>query len=471
MSGTSDIFLQSMAIFRAWTACKKRPTDPLKVLPPELVGDIFHLWLLDMLYPHPQYSYSQLPVLLCCVSKSWRDFVYASPLLWAHVIIEASQGAVARLDVLQRRLERSQSVPLFVEIVVGDHPDKDVLRVLFAECSRFYQLTLGVLNLSWWDEIPMEGFTQLRKLTVRTWTRPGVLIREDELRAIFSSAPRLRCVNWHSTADPGPVGVNGHQLRFLDLIAFRVPITRVLEVLAACPNLRTAAISFMDEHENEYIPMPLRERILLPELRSLYLYGSRHLTCLLRSVQAPLLSCLEMHWARYNGRPCGLKALESLLAHSPQLEDIALHEFLQTEDGVISIVAKNKNLVRLAVTAEPDQRKLVTHRTFELLTRQEHRNYALPRLEELVFRGGLYVPDEVVLGMIESRMSPPDDVASNSCSRRARTLKSICLDRCKPMPVGMISRLEAICQETGLKAEGTFASRGHNRNFSVDYHI
>ncbi|KAF9236998.1 hypothetical protein BU15DRAFT_76368 [Melanogaster broomeanus] len=447
-----------MAVFRRRSVCKKRPTDPLKVLPPELVGHIFHTWLLDKLYPHPQFSDTQLPTLLCCVSKSWRDFVYASPLLWAHVILDASQDTVASLDVLKRRLERSQSVPLFMEIVVGDYPDKDALRVLFADCSRFRQLTIGVHNLCWWDDIPMGGFTQLEKLTVHTWTRPGVLIHEDELTSVFSSAPQLRCVNWHSTADPGPVAVNGHQLHFLDLIAFRVPITRVLEVLAACPNLRGASISFMDEHE--HVPMPLKKRILLPELRSLYLYGSKHLTCLMRSVQAPLLSCFEMQWARYSGRACGLEALESLLACCPLVEEIALHEFLQTEDGVVSIITSNKNLVRLTVTAEPDQRKLITHRTFALLTHQEFGNYALPQLEEVMFRGGLDVQDEVVLGMIESRRSTPDDGAYSASFPSTRALKSICLDRCEPMAFEAISRLKAICDESRLKATGTFARPG-----------
>ncbi|KIK75787.1 hypothetical protein PAXRUDRAFT_171714 [Paxillus rubicundulus Ve08.2h10] len=445
----------------------KQLPDPLTALPSELVGEIFHLWLVGRLYPHPQYSYSQLPVLLCLVSKSWRDFVYASPLLWAHVIIEVSQGAVANLNVLQQRLERSQSVPLFLEIVVGDDPDKDTLGVLFAESSRFCQLTLGVLNMSWLDDIPADGFTQLKKLTVRTWTRPGMVLHEDELNAIFANAPRLRCVNWHSTADPGPVRVNGHQLRFLDLIAFRVPITRVLEVLAACPNLRNAAINFMDEHD--HIPMPLRERMLLPELRSLYLYGSRHLTCLLESVQAPFLSSLEIHWVRYNGRACGLQALQSLLAYSPHVEDIALHEFLHTEDGLISILTNNKNLVRLTASAESDRKRLVTKRTFDLLTRQEDGNYMLPRLEELVFRGGLCVPDETVLRMIRSRTSLPCDLPYSSGSRRGRTLKSICLDRCRPMTFEKISELDAICRESGLKVAGTFASRNHDRIFYLDY--
>jgi hypothetical protein len=298
---------------------------------------------------------------------------------------------------------------------------------------------------------------------VNTWTDPGVLVDEDELNAIFLSAPRLHSVDWHSTADPGLVGVHGHQLRSLDLSAFRVPITRVLEVLAGCPNLRDAAICF--EVQDDNVPMPLRERILLPELRSLWLHGTRHPACLLESIQAPLLSRLAIRWARFNGQVCSLEALESFLVYSPHLKDITLDEFLRTEDALISIITNNKNLLRLNVSARPGQRKLITRRTFELLTHQEHGKYALPQLEDLAFQGGLAVPDKVVLRMIESWMSPLGVVEYGSCSRRACTLKSFRMDDCKSMAVKAISRLEAICKESGLKAGGTFASRNYLREY------
>jgi len=293
----------------------------------------------------------------------------------------------------------------------------------------------------------MVGFTQLRKLTVRTWPKPGVPIHEYNLSAIFSSAPCLRCVEWQSTADPRPVEVIGHQLHSLDLAVSTIPITRILELLTVCPNLRNAAITF--NVTDEQTPMPLREPIILRELRSLYLRGSMHLTCLLESVQAPLLSRLVMHWRQYNDPARGLEALESLLVYSPHLENIALDNFLKTEDGLISIITNNNNLVRLSVTAGSG--KLITQRTLKLLTRQDQGNQPLPRLEELVLRGGVSVPDEVLLRMIESRTSPPDDV---SRSRRACTLKSIRLHRWKPMAAGTVSRVNAICEERGLKFTG-----------------
>ncbi|KAF8839222.1 hypothetical protein BDN67DRAFT_788577 [Paxillus ammoniavirescens] len=429
---------------------QKQPTDILKIFPPELVEDIFHICL-DNSYSK---SKSQILIFLCRVSKSWRDFVYARPLLWTTVSVEASQGVVENLHVLQRRLKRSQSAPLSVVIGVSGHPDKDALRVLFAECNRFRQLTLRVRYSSWWGDIPMEGFTQLRELTVHALDRNTEHVHVDEFKAILSSAPLLRRVSW-SIADPGPIMVNGHQLHSLNLATLHVPVTRLLKVLASCPNLRNAVITLLNEPEHIFIP--LKDRILLPELRSFYLCGITHLTRVLSSIQAPLLSLLRVQWLCNNGGESSLEALESLLVYSPHLESIALHEFLISEDELLSIITNNKNLVRLNVIAKRGQRKLITQRTFDLLTRQEDGSYALPELEELVFDGGLDVPDEVVLRMIESRTSPPDDMARGSRPRRARALKSICLEQCRPMADEAIFRLEAICEDCGLKATGAFA--------------
>ncbi|KIJ08115.1 hypothetical protein PAXINDRAFT_18725 [Paxillus involutus ATCC 200175] len=372
----------------------KRPTDPLEVLPPELVGDIFHLYIIDVHLGRP--SKSQRPVFLSYVSTSWRDFVYASPLLWAHVNVTASERRVSNLYALEKRLERSQSASLSMEIMVRYHPDKDALRVLFAERARFRQMTLKVWTTPWCHDIPMEGFTQLRKLTVDTD------FRIDGLSAIFSSALRLCCVEWCSPADPEPIILIGHQLLSLNLSVVPVTFTRGFEVLAACPNLRDAVIRFRDDCLNEHILMPLtRERnLLFSKLRSLELCGSGYFVDVLSSVQAPLLSRLEICWHQKNWE-CGFEALESVLVSSPHLEDLTLCKFLTTEDELLSIIAKNKNLVKLSIIAQRDQVRLITQRTFKLLTRQEDGSYALPLLEELCFEGPFDVPDEVVLPIID----------------------------------------------------------------------
>ncbi|KAF8841053.1 hypothetical protein BDN67DRAFT_967648 [Paxillus ammoniavirescens] len=88
--------------------------------------------------------------------------------------------------------------------------------------------------------------------------------------------------------------------------------------------------------------------------------------------------------------------------------NIALQGFLEIEDGLISIITNNKNLVSLSVTGksgDSGSRKLITNWTFKLLTRQGDGEYGLPRLERLEFQCGLDVTDEVVLHMIESRMN------------------------------------------------------------------
>ncbi|KIJ12946.1 hypothetical protein PAXINDRAFT_14309 [Paxillus involutus ATCC 200175] len=441
---------------------KNQATDPLNILPPELVEYMFYLWLLDGIYPCIKHSSSHLPVLLCLVSRTWRDFVYASPRLWAHVIFKTSHGAAPTLHVFQKQLERSQSAPLFVDIVPKEHPDRDALRMIFAESGRFRHLRLNLAQ-SRYDDIPTQGFTQLSKLTVHTGPQESTDV--GTLRAIFSSAPHLRCVNWFCIGDPGPIKVNGRQLHFLDLCGALFPVTCVLEVLAACPNLRNAAITL--QGKREYVPMQLMERILLPELRSLSLQGTKDLTGLLGSIQAPLLSHFDIAWLDQNGQEYGLEVLESFLAYSPHLEEIALSRFLKTENGLIDIIDNNKNLVSLTVASacRPWQTSFITHKTFQLLTRKEHGRCVLPHLEKLSFWEMLDITDEVVLRMIESRISPLDDKEFSSHSRRACTLKSISL--CKPMAEGSIYRLQNICRESGLKAEGLFVDPSQALTFDL----
>ncbi|KIJ13877.1 hypothetical protein PAXINDRAFT_100404 [Paxillus involutus ATCC 200175] len=457
--GTSELASTTSAVYLQ-TVCsrsgmyEKQFTDPLNVLPPEFVEYIFHLWLFDAGIYLPTRPWKwQLPALLCLVSRSWRDFVYASPRLWAHVTFNTSKGAVPTLHALQKRLVRSQSVPLTLNIMIEERPDRDALRVLFAESSRFHYLTLSVRDLSWCNDIPMQALTQLSELTIHTRYQSPMM---DTLSAIFSSAPHLRRANWHCISDPGPIGVNGHQLHSLYLTGACLPGTRVLEVLAACPNLRNASFSLAGQRED----VTMTERMLLPDLPFLSFGGNTELKCPLGSIQAPLLSHLDMtRWCfNLNNRESDFEVLESFLAFSPILEEIALGGFLDKENQLISIITNNENLARLTVSRHWSWRQtsFITHRTFQLLTRQEHGIYVLPRLEKLHFEGRLDVTDEVVLRMIESRMSPPDDIESSSHSRRVCTLKSIYLDLWKPMEKESISRLQTICRESGLKAEGSF---------------
>ncbi|KIK95407.1 hypothetical protein PAXRUDRAFT_11455 [Paxillus rubicundulus Ve08.2h10] len=298
---------------------KKQPIDLLEALPPELVGYIFRLRILDSIHCRDtKYSYSQLPVLLCLVSKSWRNFVYSSPLLWAYVLVRTSEGAAPALHALQKRLGRSQNASLFLDIMVGIYPDRDALRVIFAESSRFRYLNLTALNLSWCNIIPTQAFTQLKKLTVHMGR--DNLIKMDELNAIFSSVSHLCSVNFSCVGDPGPIKVNGHHIHSLFLDFLHVPVTRVLEFFAACPNLRDGIIMLSGDCDST--PMPPKERILLPQLRSLsLLYGTGNLTLSLRSVRAPLLTALQIDWGNYDVGECDFEAVKSFLACCPHLKN------------------------------------------------------------------------------------------------------------------------------------------------------
>ncbi|KIK81267.1 hypothetical protein PAXRUDRAFT_762797, partial [Paxillus rubicundulus Ve08.2h10] len=159
------------------------------------------------------------------------------------------------------------SALLFLDILIGEQADRDALKVLLAESSRFHHLTLGVFDISWCEDIPNQGFTQLNKFQICTDL--------DTLSAIFSSTSHLHCVKWLSTSDLRLIGVNGCQLHFLNLTIFHLPVMHLLEALEAYPNLCDMVITF--QGGQEYTSTAPREQILLPELCLLILNGTRHI--------------------------------------------------------------------------------------------------------------------------------------------------------------------------------------------------
>ncbi|KAG6331592.1 hypothetical protein ID866_7495 [Astraeus odoratus] len=380
--------------------------DPLQVLPPELVGKIFQQWLQNELHPPSQFIYSQLPVILCSVSKSWRDFVYGYPLLWRHLVINATQGNVRNLRALENRMDRSQLLPLIMDISVGEHPDYDALHVIFLQCGRFHELTLGASDLSWWSKVPRGPFSLLTSFSVRTWMHPDLLLGQEGFNGIFATAPLLHHVKWHSPADPEPLCTKGSQLRSLDILAPRVPVMRILDVMKTCTNLRTVIIDV--KTEDLMVMHPPREPITMGTLETLRLVGSKHLKYLFEGIRTPQLSSFSLRLARYdaNLEPV-FEALESFLVQCPMLQHLTLEEFIRDEEMLLRILDSHPRIKRLSVTASPCQKQLATDKLVKSLTfRTESSQKALlPLLEELTLSGGINVQDNVVMEMIQSRSS------------------------------------------------------------------
>jgi len=431
------------------------PQDPLQVLPPELIGIVFQYWLiyeLDRRILDP----SELPLLLCRVSKSWKDFVYGTPLLWRFVSIDAAEHRTINLQALQNRLSRAQNVPLVISLFIRAHPHLDALRILFSFSHQFCELSLMISNPRWWYEVPMAPFGTLEKLTVRTWPMAYDL---RELSSVFFTAPLLHHLDWSAPTDPVLLLLtHGHQLRSLDLTV-RLDVIQAFDVLAACPNLCSASISLLLETERSSD----HKQIVLGNLTSLKLLGSSVLVQLLENMRAPLLSTFSIMWRGIEDSVL-MHALDPFLAHSPLLEDLTMENIIFKEDALIEILRAHPRISRLSVGALACNRPtgIMTNRTFRMLTRPNEETsemtVLLPGLEQLVIRRGLRVGDEVIIDMIESRCrSPPFSFPS----RQHRTIKLVELDWCETMAPETICRLRNICAKCGVTVKGSFIQENY----------
>ena len=372
------------ALVLSFRKCRSRlrPSwDPLQHLPHELVGTIFDHWLwLEIQDQHP--NLSQLPVLLSLVSKSWRDFVYVNPLLWRFLDINASKNKICRLAALENRMSRTKDVSLVLNVVVEDTPHLEALRVLFSQSHRLYELQLcitGVFRPTWWRDVPMGPFSQLRMLAVNAWPMHS---KCQVLTSVISTAPL-------------------HRILSLDLCGLKLRPSFILDILTACTELCFATFDFIAEVDT---PSPKRSAVM-ENLVSLILTGSGHVPSnLLKNICAPLLSTFSITWSEDDDRSLIGPPLETFLSSSPLLRDLTLDNVIHSEASLIRILRTHSLINKLVFKTICDLPNLITDRTFRLLTFNERARILLPQLEVLLMSGGLHgVGSDVIAEFLKSR--------------------------------------------------------------------
>ncbi|KAL4066465.1 hypothetical protein V8B97DRAFT_1024766 [Scleroderma yunnanense] len=427
--------------------------DPLQILPPELTHKIFLQWLSGAFDQYPPGSNpSQLPVLLCLVSKSWKDFVYTTPLLWRFIAVNLLKDRICDLKALNNRLNRTQNVSLVVHILPGYNPHIGLLQVLFAHSNRFAELSLDIFDQSWWERVRRAPFDRLEKFVVNCCD-----ISCHSLSTIFCTAPFLHHVQWHSSVDLFPILlVHGHQLKSIDLdIKITGTDDHILDILTACPNLCSATFSRCVRN----IPHAISQRkITMANLKFLNVHGAEFLPSLLENVYAPLLSALCVTvWCSDDVLA---SAFELFVSRSPLLVDLTIWNDLLSQDRLIAILRSHPRIARLVISTMATNfptALLITDTMFKLLTpcqETQGGGVLLPQLEQLVVRGCVDVPDDIILDMIDSRTG-----SSSFLPPRAYTsLKVVMLDWCKPMSLHSINRLEQISRERGITIGGSFVN-------------
>ncbi|KAJ7919020.1 hypothetical protein B0H13DRAFT_268528 [Mycena leptocephala] len=237
--------------------------SPARRLPEDVVAEIFTASL-----PADRnaiMSGAESPLLLCQVSRAWRNLALSTPRLWAslHIVAPGNVSHLRRItEAASIWLSRSGALPLSISLV---HTPSFQFGIDFSVLLKaLVQYSLR------WNRIRMKFETprSFRPLAVLSPTDVPILetINIEGFRAIdwsalsFLETTSLRSVTLRRVANLRPINLPWNQLRHLSLAhmaSASLTAAKGLEMLRRCPNLETCTLPFNSSRDN--VPhLPLR---------------------------------------------------------------------------------------------------------------------------------------------------------------------------------------------------------------------
>ncbi|KAH7903795.1 hypothetical protein BJ138DRAFT_1107377 [Hygrophoropsis aurantiaca] len=393
-------------------------TDPItSLLPPELITKIFQLCIPELAQKNPlkvevynincidsvhHHTTTEGPVLLCRVSRSWKDFVYGCPMLWTNICAHSS-SALRNPNVFSSWLARSGNLPLAVCISLGLLYHIDVFTIIFNHAARIRSLKFlnpSRTDMTW--DFTSSPFTQLDTFAVET-----VSAYEDPLpnlmtmiTAIIATAPHLRSIKWNIDNVPISLTTIGSQLKELNF-STRVADVRTYNAFRACPNV--VKLSVIGRSHTK--PTGGGD-VLLADLQILHSYCFA-----MQGVVAPKLRKFA-----FKGYAHCIPDLLSFIRHSPQLDDLDLN-LVYAADYFIQMMPHLSTITRLKITVSTFDPIFLTNEMLKTLTC--HRvdgagSCLLPNLRHLDLRIDFFdsrpfdIDGILLVNMLESRCHCPD---------------------------------------------------------------
>ncbi|KAH7931309.1 hypothetical protein BV22DRAFT_10063 [Leucogyrophana mollusca] len=436
--------------------------DPVtSLLPSELVEKIFHLCVPTHKHLHlaevitgcrngsGHNTTTEAPVLLCRVSKDWKDLVYSCPALWANICAH-SHPAFGNLDAMNAWLVRSGSFPLTVCLSLSFTNHTGAFTALFAHSARIRSLSLiniaGDVSRNFAPALP---FTQLEAFSIES---PSSMIHHPKLfktvTPILLSAPRLHDVKWAFDEYPSPLLAIGSQIKELDLTSFH-NTSEISDILRSCPHLVELSVN---KHSWAHpATQPNQDAVVLADLKILHTSQFS-----MPGFVAPVLRSVG-----FSGHDGHLPSLISFLRHSPHLDDVAVSLQLDSRADLTELISSIQSISQLEINFRTADPSAITHQTLAALTyAQGDQNICiLPNLQRLELNGShpqsrgqppFRIQEDLVMSMLESRCRAP--VSSLSTDPRPQSplsLKSFVLNKSGTAKLDTMLRLEHL-QEQGL---------------------
>ncbi|KAJ6606451.1 hypothetical protein DFH09DRAFT_1120271 [Mycena vulgaris] len=416
--------------------------SPMRNLPPEVLQLIFIMSL-----PSNRNSVmhaSEAPVLLGRVCSGWRRISMATPELWAsvHVVCppmdyaeSASLPAQIHRQAMEEWLARSGACPLSISIwvsreaglagaaVAAASPYIDTILPL---SSRWKHIELRVPTDSLDPFHYLQG-SDVPLLQTVAITNGGSLARDDWSAnlLLLQHAPRLRNVSLTHEGNVNLPLLPWDQITALSLSPtqefFGLDTAMTISLLAQCTNLRTCTLHFPPSNQANSLPLRV---FTLPHLSVLSVRANNFpstdcmLIDILDSLILPGLQTIEVE--DRDGDLHIFPALLRLLSRSPcRLQKLKLSDITATADDLICLLALQSvnSLTELVINDRGrDWRDEGGYMLSDALIRamtvdKPENSVPCPNLQFLKFTQCTDFSDDVLLGFLKSRSSPPGTVA------------------------------------------------------------
>ncbi|KAJ7167877.1 hypothetical protein C8R46DRAFT_1350790 [Mycena filopes] len=329
--------------------------SPARQLPEDIIRSIFMETLPSI--RNAALVSTEAPLLLCRISKPWRDIALRTTQLWAaiHIVIPHPEKVQILSDLVTTWISRSGSVPLGISMVHSRTSDANcdvssLFSALLAVAPRWRDMQLTVSDYSHFgsltpEDVPLLKSIALRQGSIRRAADPSGMLK-------FLATTSLRSAELPS---PDCVLKNPLSLAFLTHLKLPTNVYTALEynetlgILHQCPLLETCELVLGRTAPG------LAPRVHLPHLRHL---AVTHLRVwpdgphFLPHLILPALRSFSVT-THHQSLPRGILAAGLFPSPSTNIECLKLNVYRLESRSLQSVLADMPSLVELHILQEP----------------------------------------------------------------------------------------------------------------------
>ncbi|KAJ7622431.1 hypothetical protein FB45DRAFT_838530 [Roridomyces roridus] len=448
--------------------------SPVRRLPDDILREIFIASLPSK--GNATLRASDTPILLCHVTRRWRNLALSTPRLWAtlHIIglpVMQDNTRVDRMnDAANAWLSRSGALPLSISFVQGRpffrRVDSNAMELHRSACKTFLD-TLIKFAPRWGSvrfsiaqefditplaEVAPEDVKMLRSAAIDRWDDGIPFLGAHGLRALslqVAELPASLPIHWESLCHLTLVSAQNDQMPAFNL---------VLPALRQCSRLENLSVDFHFTMDPQ--PHPPCD---LPHLRQLSVGGTAWgLVCCVNAPQLRILSCV-LHRVPSLETP---NPLVRLASRSNHLECLRLELTAISGDTLMAVLRAVPTLRELTLRGEPRTPGALRQRDGRLvsmLTPNPTSTTICPQLQRLKLLSVHAFSDEDLLAFVLARTHPNIDAAPDHITH----LKEIAVQFDRRSQVDILPTLD-LQIAAGLKVSLLYQQPQHNLEVYLD---